>query len=95
MNFLKTIIKFIFYYRALLIPAVGFLVLVYSAIHSFSYTGRDDTDSRVSVERSNMRLLIDYGTGCQYLRSGILSPLIPRMDREGNHVCYNVEEDQF
>ena len=44
---------------------------------------RDDTDSPSA--RSNMELLTDYGTGCQYLyRNGSITP---RMGRDGNQVC--------
>ena len=43
----------------------------------------DDTDS--NDERSGMTLLIDYGTGCQYLSR--FGGITPRLDRDGQHVC--------
>jgi hypothetical protein len=45
----------------------------------------DDTDSQ-SGQRSNMELLTDYGTGCQYLRV-IGGGITPRMDADGTQIC--------
>lgn len=42
----------------------------------------DDTDAQ--HERSGMRLLIDHGTGCQYLQKGGITP---RLDETGKHIC--------
>ena len=45
----------------------------------------DDTDPVDG--RSGFRLMIDHGTGCQYLQGGIFGGLHPRLDRNGNHIC--------
>ena len=46
---------------------------------------RDDTDPSEG-KRSGMTLFTDHGTGCQYLGRAFTA-LIPRLDRDGNHVC--------
>ena len=46
-------------------------------------TSHDDTDPPNG--RSGMTLLIDHGTGCQYLyRSGAM---VPRMDKNSKQIC--------
>lgn len=42
----------------------------------------DETDS--PDKRSGVRLITDYGTGCQYLQRGGITP---RLDADGNHIC--------
>ena len=46
--------------------------------------GRDDTDSERT--RSNLELLTDAGTGCQYLRPRG-GEMTPRLNAKGEHVC--------
>lgn len=46
--------------------------------------GRDDTDP--ANGRSDMRILTDHKTGCQYL-AGSRGGLTPRLDQNGNHMC--------
>lgn len=46
----------------------------------------DDTDNHVTGARSNMTVLIDHGTGCQYLR-GPGGGLTPRLDATGKPIC--------
>lgn len=44
----------------------------------------DDTDNKATGKRSDMEILIDHGTGCQYLsRFG----LTPRLDANGKPMC--------
>ena len=62
---------------------VGLMVMASLAISHFTDIGRDNTDS--PTERSDMRLLIDHGTGCQYLNRG--SAITPRLGRDGKQVC--------
>lgn len=45
----------------------------------------DDTDSPAG-QRSNMELLTDHGTGCQYLRV-MGGGVTPRLDASGKHIC--------
>ncbi len=66
-----------------------YLIVITLITHTLGYGGRDDTDSKVTNDRSGMRLYTDYGTGCQYLRAGMLSSMIPRLDSNGDHVCIN------
>jgi hypothetical protein len=46
----------------------------------------DDTDDHATGARSKMRVLIDHGTGCQYLLSEG-GGLTPRLDASGKHIC--------
>jgi hypothetical protein len=46
----------------------------------------DDTDNKITGERSNMRILIDHGTGCQYLL-GSQGGISPRMTAAGKPRC--------
>jgi len=46
------------------------------------YNDTDPVDGR-----SGFRLMIDYGTGCQYLQGGLFGGITPRLDRNGNHIC--------
>ena len=45
----------------------------------------DDTDNKTTSQRSDMTLLTDHGTGCQYLYKN--GSLIHRMNKEGKQVC--------
>lgn len=49
-------------------------------------TPYDDTDDKAKRERSGMVLYTDHGTGCQYLRGGLLGGMTARLDGEGRHV---------
>lgn len=49
----------------------------------------DDTDNKLTGERSNMRILIDHGTGCQYLQSAG-GGITPRLGAKGAHMCVKV-----
>ncbi len=46
----------------------------------------DDTDNKTTGARSEMRVLIDHGNGCQYLRP-VGGGLTPRLDASGNPIC--------
>lgn len=46
----------------------------------------DDTDNKITGVRSDMRILVDHGTGCQYLRSAS-GGLTPRLDASGKPMC--------
>ena len=54
----------------------------------------DDTDDIKMGERSGMTLLVDHGTGCQYLRAGFAGGLTPRLDGNGNHAGCRAEASQ-
>lgn len=66
------------------IGLAGFVALVGVCLLFVGYiTPHDDTDPPDG--RSGMTLLIDHGTGCQYLyRSGAITP---RMDKSGRQIC--------
>lgn len=72
------------------IVAVGSLITLYLLIHYLFSLGSDETD-KFSIsngalkKRSNMKILIDYGTGLQYLNSSN-GGLTPRLDGDGNHM---------
>jgi hypothetical protein len=73
--------------------AISWLVLMaFLVVYNFGYTGRDDTDSKTTRKRSGMTLYTDYGTGCQYIKAGLLSGLRPRLDENGNHICIGKED---
>ena len=63
--------------------ALGFILLLY-VIALVVPNPKDDTDPPDG--RSGLTLHIDYRTGCHYI-SRLLSQPIPRLDREGNHIC--------
>lgn len=46
-----------------------------------------DTDATDAAQdkRSGFSLMTDYGTGCQYLKTG--SGLTPRLDATGHQIC--------
>jgi len=50
------------------------------------FTEYDSTDDYINKKRSGMALLIDYGTGCQYLSSRGRF-LTPRLNKNGKHIC--------
>lgn len=50
----------------------------------------DDTDNP-NGQRSNMMLLTDHGTGCQYLRV-IGGGITPRLDADGKQICSEKDE---
>ena len=57
---------------------------------SFLFNDTDSTDKDF-WHRSNLRLHIDNKTGCHYLStwSGVI---IPRLDKDGHHICIGYEE---
>ena len=65
-----------------------FMYLITLAFGPFWFLqARDDTDAH--NERSGMRLLIDHGTGCQYLQRGGITP---RLDANVNHICGDIDD---
>lgn len=65
------------------------LVLVFALLfYAYSYLfppSIDDTDASAD-KRSGVKLITDYGTGCQYLAT-IAGSLYPRMGTDGKQVC--------
>ena len=47
----------------------------------------NDTDNVAEEERSGLYVYTDHGTGCQYLKAGFSSSLVPRMDGKGHVGC--------
>lgn len=46
----------------------------------------DVTDNHITGARSGFRILIDHGTGCQYLRT-TSGGVTPRLDGHGKPMC--------
>ncbi len=46
----------------------------------------DDTDDLKNQARSGVRLIVDHGTGCQYLTT-FAGGITPRLGRDGKQVC--------
>lgn len=46
----------------------------------------DDTDDAQNKIRSGMVVKTDHRTGCQYLESGFIGGLTPRVDVSGQHI---------
>lgn len=68
----------------------GFLVLVYLLLVCVTVLREgsplDSTDNPDTRERSGMTILVDHGTGCQYLtRRG--GGITPRLDKDGQPMC--------
>lgn len=47
----------------------------------------DDSDDESKKIRSGMFVYTDHLTGLQYLSKPVFGSLIPRLDRDGNHIC--------
>lgn len=46
----------------------------------------DVTDDAANSKRSNLRIYVDYGTGCQYVGTPF-GGLTPRLDKDGRPIC--------
>ena len=46
----------------------------------------DDTDNRKTFDRSGLSLYIDHSTGLHYILAGLFGSIIPRLDKDGNHI---------
>lgn len=68
---------------AFLMYVILFFVLLYSM-------RKDDTDSSF-FKKSGMSLHTDYKTGLQYLSSGFLGSLTPRLDENGEHMRVKIK----
>ena len=66
-------------------PVKKYMVIVAGILAFFTSLGRwDDSDNKDELIRSDMRILTDHLTGCEYLNK---SGLTPRLDSDGNHIC--------
>ena len=67
---------------------VGLLIasLVVWAVNTGSGGPLDSTDNHTTGDRSGLRILIDHGTGCQYLRTSS-GGITPRLDANGKPMC--------
>jgi hypothetical protein len=72
-------LKLLFWPLLLFVVAALVLVLVPSP-------NMDDTDDKLTGARSNLRILIDHGTKCQYLKTSN-GGLTPRLDAAGQPLC--------
>lgn len=65
----------------------GLVIIVFLLLALYDASGlrpRDSTDS--PTERSGLRPRVDYGTGCQYLETGV-GGITPRLDKTGKQIC--------
>jgi|GEM_PF-5098882 len=60
------------------------LSMVNYALANYTDIGRDDSDPPAG--RSDMKIMTDHMTGCQYLMSA-RGGLTPRMDENGKQMC--------
>ena len=51
------------------------------------WISKDDTDNRETGDVSGLNLFVDYGTGLHYIQGGMFGGIIPRLDKDGNHMC--------
>lgn len=67
-----------------------FLVIVWL----LGLIGLDSTD-RNRLKKSGLGLYIDNATGCHYIQGGIFGNMVPRLDKNGNHICagWNYESE--
>lgn len=65
---------------------VTFLFIVLLSFLPSAGKPLDETDNKLTGDRSNLRILIDHGTGCQYLTSP-RGGLAPRLDAGGTPIC--------
>ena len=61
-------------------------LLIAWAVNAGSGGPLDATDNHTTGGRSGLRILIDHGTGCQYLRTSS-SGITPRLDANGKPMC--------
>lgn len=66
------------------IPLLAVLLIIFALLSWMQ--PYDDSDDEANGKRSNMSLRVDYGTGCQYLGTGLFGGLTPRLDKDGRHV---------
>ena len=63
------------------------IAMLFAGVISFGNSSPlDATDNHLTGARSQMRILVDHGTGCQYLRTAS-GGLTPRLDAQGKPMC--------
>ena len=63
------------------------IAMLFAGVISFGNSSPlDSTDDHVTGARSQMRILVDHGTGCQYLKTAS-GGLTPRLDAQGKPMC--------
>ncbi len=74
--------------------AILFTAFIVLAVESFVTYERsyDDTDDPIFEKRSGMKLYIDYGTGCHWIRVGFFNNMVPRMNVHGRQVCIKADQ---
>lgn len=66
-------------------------VLIASIIIELTTLGRDSTDNpKAWTKRSNVTIVTDYATGCQYLKSSA-GGLTPRLAKDGTQLSCESE----
>lgn len=68
------------------LACIVFLTVIAGGIALAFGIGLDDTDNRLTGDRSGMRLRTDAGTGCQYLETSD-GAITPRRRADGRQVC--------
>jgi len=67
------------------IAKVGIVFFIAFVVLSW-LTPYDNTDNASAGKRSGLNLYTDHLTGCQYVKAGWFSNLVPRMDGSGKQV---------
>ncbi len=62
------------------------LTSVVSLVLDYFRIGFDSTDDHENGKRSDLKVHVDYGTGCEYLRARGGS-LTPRLGPDGKQIC--------
>ena len=70
---------------------VAFVVVIVTLLIDL-VNSRDETDS--PTKRSGLVLYTDYGTGLQYIKGGLCGGLVPRVDKDGNHMRVSNRDNQ-
>lgn len=52
----------------------------------------NDTDNITKHKKSGLTLYTDFGTGCQYIKSGVFGGLSPRYDLNGVQICIETSD---
>lgn len=72
-------------FKLMLLPTL-LLVASVLVLAFLPLQGMDDTDDKLTGSRSNLRILIDHGTQCQYLKT-VDGGLTPRLSPAGQPIC--------
>ena len=67
-------------------------MFIQSAIILYNAITFEPDETNDGNRRSGMVMYTDYGTGCQYLKSGFFAAPTPRMNYDGKQICLTQKE---